>query len=416
MTTGVRFDRRMAVLGAVVLFSCAYFYSAGGWNQNTRFDLVRAIVEQGTIRIDAYHENSGDKALANGHVYADKAPGASFAAVPPVWLVRAVVALTGRSTSGDATVIWLSYVATAAAGAVPVAIVALCVFLLARRMGASDDRAAIAALITTLGTPLWAYATVLWGHALTACCLMVAFVAADLLRDDVDDPKRDIALGGGVGLAAGWAVVTEFPAAIPAAILAALVTLTVWRQGGARRARVLGALAAGAVACAAVLMIYQWAAFGSPFHLGYASEESPELLQAGFFGITVPNADVMGELLWGSYRGLLPLAPALIVTPVGFWMAWRSPMKWTIAAVAICVVYYFLLNSAYEHWEGGWSYGPRQVGAILGCLGLGVIPVLMRGGTFVRAVVVALAWAARWWRSPRRRSRRRFNTWRRCRS
>ena len=44
----------------VLLFvSYAYFYQAGGWNQNSRFDLVRAIVEQRTTRIDGYVENTG---------------------------------------------------------------------------------------------------------------------------------------------------------------------------------------------------------------------------------------------------------------------------------------------------------------------------------------------------------------------
>ena len=38
------------LLVAVLLVSYAYFYQAGGWNQNSRFALVRAIVERGTIR------------------------------------------------------------------------------------------------------------------------------------------------------------------------------------------------------------------------------------------------------------------------------------------------------------------------------------------------------------------------------
>src|SRR4051812_36265094 len=40
----------------------AYFYSGTGWNQNSRFDLTRAIVEEHTIRIDSFQKNTGDKA------------------------------------------------------------------------------------------------------------------------------------------------------------------------------------------------------------------------------------------------------------------------------------------------------------------------------------------------------------------
>src|ERR1700686_3469053 len=69
-------DRQSAVvLGVALLISYAYFYQAGGWNQNSRFDLVRALTEHRTLRIDGYDQNTGDKAVVNGHVYSDKAPG-----------------------------------------------------------------------------------------------------------------------------------------------------------------------------------------------------------------------------------------------------------------------------------------------------------------------------------------------------
>ena len=35
--------QRRALLFALLFTSFAYFYQAGGWNQNSRFDLVRAI-------------------------------------------------------------------------------------------------------------------------------------------------------------------------------------------------------------------------------------------------------------------------------------------------------------------------------------------------------------------------------------
>jgi len=35
---------RALLIAAVILISYACFYEGGGWNQNSRFDLVRAIV------------------------------------------------------------------------------------------------------------------------------------------------------------------------------------------------------------------------------------------------------------------------------------------------------------------------------------------------------------------------------------
>ena len=120
---------RTVVLAIVLMASYAYFYEGGGWNQNTRFDLVRAIVERHTVQIDAYHDNTGDQAHAGGHYYADKAPGASLTAVPPVLIVRAVLGALHVDVASDRTIGALSYVATLAAAAVPATIAAVAVFL-----------------------------------------------------------------------------------------------------------------------------------------------------------------------------------------------------------------------------------------------------------------------------------------------
>ena len=67
--------KQAILIGVVVFVSYAYFYPGGGWNQNTRFDLVRAVVERGVLTIDAYQKNTGDKVFKDGHWYSDKAPG-----------------------------------------------------------------------------------------------------------------------------------------------------------------------------------------------------------------------------------------------------------------------------------------------------------------------------------------------------
>src|ERR1700681_3699984 len=88
--------RKAAVLlGFVIFFSFIYFYEGGGWNQNSRFDLLRAIVERHTLQIDAYHENTQDKAHFRGHYYSDKAPGLVFLAVPFAAMARAALRASG---------------------------------------------------------------------------------------------------------------------------------------------------------------------------------------------------------------------------------------------------------------------------------------------------------------------------------
>src|SRR3981081_2901838 len=74
--------REALLLGVVLFVFFAYFEPYPDANQNSRLGLVRAIVEKRTTAIDEYASNTIDYATFNGHIYSDKAPGLSFAAIP----------------------------------------------------------------------------------------------------------------------------------------------------------------------------------------------------------------------------------------------------------------------------------------------------------------------------------------------
>ena len=90
-------DSRPVILFVLLFASYAYFYQAGGWNQNSRFALVRAITNERTLNIDPFQRATGDKASFNGHYYSDKAPGLALTAVPVVALARPL----WRAVGGD---------------------------------------------------------------------------------------------------------------------------------------------------------------------------------------------------------------------------------------------------------------------------------------------------------------------------
>lgn len=53
-----------------------------GWSEITRLDLTMAMVDDGSFSIDSYYQNTGDRAIIDGHYYSEKPPGISFLAVP----------------------------------------------------------------------------------------------------------------------------------------------------------------------------------------------------------------------------------------------------------------------------------------------------------------------------------------------
>src|SRR4029077_11460601 len=126
---------RAFLIFGVIFFSYAYFYEGGGWNQNSRFDMVRAIVEQSTLRIDAYHENTNDKAFANGHYYSDKAPGLALLAVPIAEAVKPLLRATGVDPVSPDGLADLAYGLAVFAVALPMAAACACLFWIALQLG-----------------------------------------------------------------------------------------------------------------------------------------------------------------------------------------------------------------------------------------------------------------------------------------
>src|SRR5687767_7718645 len=90
MTDAAHSSRRHSLI-AVALCACAYLYvfpyqwRLNNPNENVRFYMTAALVEEGRYEIDGMRKRWGwvnDAAIHGGHVYSVKAPGASLLAVP----------------------------------------------------------------------------------------------------------------------------------------------------------------------------------------------------------------------------------------------------------------------------------------------------------------------------------------------
>jgi hypothetical protein len=386
--------RKAAILlGFVIFFSFIYFYEGGGWNQNSRFDLLRAIVERHALQIDAYHENTQDKAHFQGHYYSDKAPGLIFLALPFALIARPalrIVRVDPESARGEVA---LSYLVTAIAVALPAALAGVCLFFLGLQFGSGTGGAAFGALVMSLGTPIWAYASLFWAHALVGACLIFAFAASLKLRER-GNAQRDFIWGLAVGLAAGWATVTEYPAAPASAMLALFALSQAWERGAAARWHVIAGVSLGAGICTVVLLGYLHAAFGTfrPSYSYYDANSFSFMQRQGYLGLTYPHPDRLLKILFGCSRGLFFASPVLIAAPVGLWWLWKEKVYSAAALVATAIVsYYFLFNASFYWWKAGLSFGPRYAGASIPLLCLGLPVAWQRARAAWRRVMIALA-------------------------
>jgi hypothetical protein len=343
--------RPEAALFALAFTAYAYFFQGGGWNAAVRFDLVRAIVEQGTVRIDGYETNTGDLAYRDGHYYCDKAPGLSFAAVP---VYAAVYPLRGEGRIRGLFVSRAAWLATVVTVAVPSAAAVVMLYLLGEILGLRPGWRAAVALAYAFGTLAFPYATLFYGHALAASLLVVSFGL--LMRARWRDTPPSAARLMVAGAFLGAAVAVEYPAALAvgAIVLYAAMFVRPWPR--------LGWIAAGAVLPLAGLFAYHAIAFGSPLTLPYAFSTDSPRRHGAFFGFGWPSARVLYAVLFSPYRGLFYSAPWLLLAVPGAVRLWRTDRFRAEAAVAAAVaLLYLLLNAGLNDWHGGWGSGPRHL-------------------------------------------------------
>jgi len=375
-------------LVALLGFAFFYFYSGGGPNQASRFDLDRALLEHGKVFIDEYQGNTIDKAFYKGHHYSEKAPGSSLTALPVLALARVGLRFVGIDPVSQPGLLAQMHAATAWVATLPALFMCLVLFDWSVRRGFSRKGAAFAALALGLTSPLWAYASLFWGHVLAASCLLYgARGVMTLAREPPPEGATRMALLA--GLATGWAVVTEFPST-PAAFVFTVVLVWKLRPWSRGAGQPFAAYVAGATATALVLGAYNWAAFGSPFHLGYASVQGFDGMKEGIFGVTRPRAEALHGLLI-SPRGFLCVAPVLVLGLVGHAISIARARHSRVAILSLVVIVYsILLNASYRYWNGGWTYGPRHATIALPFLALGLASFYDAIGRFLRPLALAV--------------------------
>jgi len=388
LETDVRRAQR-AILAAfallAVLFSGA-FPPFSNPNELSRFETVVAAVEHSTFAIDAVMAELGgheDKAVANGRIYSNKAPGLALAAIPVYRLLRCV--LPEPVTANADPIFRLMRLFT-------VSLVSLfALFRFGRRLASwtNPQTAPLVLCAAALGTPYLFYSRTFFSHSWTAALL---FLSWDALAGG-DEAATDIPRGRlwAAGFLAGWAAISEYTVA-PVALLLAIRVLA-----DRPRRRVLH-FVLGAAVPLIVLGIYDTVCFGAPWVLSSAREADPlysQLARTGLFGFGAPRADVALAYLVHPARGLLVFSPFLAWCIPGFARWWRSATRRADCGLALAATaVYFVAMAGYPNWHGGWTLGSRYLLPVLFfpamAIGFALRTALSRG-LFVAAVAFSVA-------------------------
>ncbi len=389
-----------ACLALVYGWTYPYLARMNNPNETTRVYEVMALVDHGTVRLDPVVEVFGwtndmakvPRARGASHLASVKGPLLTCVGVP----VYAVFELASRA-AGIARphalspraekVAWLRRATlTLEAVAIHLPCFLFLVWLerrLARLTGDVAVRLAVVAIVG-LGTNYLAYSFVFVSHALSS---VAAFVALDLVfgervRTGGDARRASAWVALVVGVALGASTLLELQGLFVSVPLG-LYALTLFRRG-----RPLVALLAGVSVCALVLALFQWRRYGSPLstgHLFMQTEAYAALWRRGVLGFVPPTSEALLGLSFDRGYGLFGTSPGLwlvALAPLVLLVEDRETRLVVLAALGTSVLVWLGVSSSLM-WRGGWTIGPRYLGALPGLLA----PVVAAGLTAARPIL-----------------------------
>ena len=282
------------------------------------------------------------------------------------------------------------------------AIAAAILFLfLCRRLG--DPRAALFfALLYAFGTPIFFRSAFLNQNALVAHFVLFAYVvmawpSVTPERTQVPPPDRErLALAGAL---MGLALLCDFSALPLLAVFGAWSIVRGWGGGGARPAAAYGvAFALGAAVPIAVLLAYQWHAFGNAFlPAQHYMADTPYSTQ-GWNGISLPVPELLWRNLLDPRYGLFVFCPMLLLAFLAPFTkrGTGSPSGVELAVIFAGFAGLYLFSSSNQFAFLQWNTGVRYLVPGVPLLFLALVPVLLRMRRSLALLAVIFTGAISW--------------------
>lgn len=399
----------LAMWLAGIFFICFVFFVPFpmGPNESAHVVMTLAMVDHGTVAIDAYHQNTQDLAFHGGHYYINKPPGQSLLGVPVYLAFKAVSAFNavnvpplGSISPAYKAYILLVYVESICTVAIPAVLFLMLFFWFLGFFSASLVNRTILTLALGLGTTMFRYADTVYSHLPVAGLLFAGFVLiwmqdhSAAMRGPrstwfVHHPHTTTGLAG---LCLGASFLFEY-SSIPIALLLGIYSLN-------RLPRHLWPyLALGAAPGVLVTAGYNLANFGNPLITGYANSTTAfpgvHRHRSGVGGAyqhvlqLFPKPRALAGLSLSPFRGLFFMSPFLLLAFPGYRLWSRRGEREWILFLAI-PIFQFLAISMFAGWSGGFAIGPRYLIPMLPFLAFPVIFVLDRPTRWIKPIAYAL--------------------------
>jgi hypothetical protein len=350
----------------------AFFIQDFGWNENSRLDLTRAIVEEHRFEIDNYHENTGDKAYFNGHYYSDKAPGVSFLAVPIYAFAHAL----------SLNLFYKKILITAFASPLFTALTVIFLYKFFKEIFKDENSGLILAFIYGLSTLAFPYATAFISYPFAIFLLFVSFYLLFKVKENIKNVKEPFLISG---IFAGLSIFVEYQSILFVIGIAIMTSFFTSKKNILK-------FYLGCLVGVSPLLLYNYLIFRNPLQLAsYYLDPNfwPRPKELSVFQIwmnsLVPDLYIMVRMLIFPEKGLFIYNPILSLSLPGLYLMYKKYRLQTLT-----IMWFFMSTLWFFSKQGWWG------GSFFGCRYLIMnIPFLMLPIYFVykrsRFITIILA-------------------------
>ncbi len=248
---------------------------------------------------------------------------------------------------------------------------------LSLRLG--DERRALwLALLYAFGTPLFFRSSFLNQNAILAHLVFFAWAILSWPGQAAASRSARWAAAGGL---LGLGLLCDYSAVPLCLAFGGWAMWEGWRAGGLADAVRRGAvLAAGALGPVIVLLLYQYAAFGSPWYPAQRYMPATEYSVNGMHGMTWPSFDLLWRNLFDPAYGLFafcPMLAAALLAPLLRRTRDTIPHGEAVFLLVACAALW-VFNSANQFANLQWNTGVRYMVPAAPLLFLLLVPVLQR--------------------------------------
>jgi hypothetical protein len=373
----------------------SFFVQWATWNEESRFALTRAIVEEKNFEIDSFANQTGDRSYWNGHYYSDKNPGVSFL-VSFIYIILKnagfiereenkvgkyiTLSIRGFNDKGipiqynpnpGLTILISQIFVTIFASSLPSALTILLIYKISTYLLQDEKKRMLITFTMGIGTLLFPIAVVFWDHAMATFFAFLSFFI--LFKSHYHKISKKYIFLCGIFLA--YSIVCNIISLGVA--LPFLIYLLLRRE---KKDRILTFLAGGIIGFLP-LLFYCYSIFGDIFIPNrflpalpmYFTDKNIWLVDtstnSSSFYTPVAILRKIIKILFLTERGLFFYYPILLFSFIGLFLMYKK-FKKEVLFIFLTFVTVTLIVCKAGGWWGGISFGPRHLALFIPFLSL----------------------------------------------